>query len=322
MSAKTNHLKIGLFVLAAIALLIIGLLAFGARTYLEPKLMFETFVEGDVEGLSLGSPVKLRGVPVGQVTKIGFAWNEYPESTNAYIIVEFQVEKSGTPVRFQKNPKASLEAATKAGMRAIVKSQGITATSFVSVEILDPALNPPPPLDFVPRELYIPSAPSQLTKMLDSIEDSLRSFREIDFGAISKGITNLLAVVSQFGEKLDQLDLKKLAGDADSLILDLKKTGGTVDSAVVDVREDLKRLNLGAMGTNANVLLTGLQESNVKLQRVLDTLGQAPLEQTVADLRRALETLNGVLQELKQYPSGFLLGEPPLPARGVRPPRN
>jgi ABC-type transporter Mla subunit MlaD len=208
MSVKTNHFQIGLFVLSAVALLIAGLLAFGARSYFEPKFTVETFVEGNVDGLSVGSPVKLRGVPIGQVTRIGFTWNDYHGSTNTYITVEFEVEKSSSPVRMAGDD-THLAEATKAGLRAIVKSQGITGTSFVSLERLDPARNPPPPIDFTPRHYYIPSAPSQFTKMLDSVEESLRSLRQLDFGAINNGVTNLLASINQFGARLEQLDLKR-----------------------------------------------------------------------------------------------------------------
>lgn len=320
MSEKTNHLKIGLFVLAAVALLVAGLLAFGARSYFEPKFTFETFVEGSVDGLSVGSPVKLRGVPMGQVTRIGFTWNDYRGTTNTYITVEFKVEKSSAPVPMTAHDR-TLEDATKAGLRAIVKSQGITGTSFVSLERLDPTRNPPPPIDFTPRHYYIPSAPSQFTKMLDSIEASLRSLQQLDFGAINNGVTNLLATVNRFGGNLEQLDLKTLVGNADALISDLKTAGGTLDSTLTDIRTNFALMNLSGIGTNANVLLLGLQDSNAKLQSVLDHLGTAPWGQTVDNLRQSLVTLNAVLLELKQYPAGFLLGKPPLPAHGVQPAR-
>jgi hypothetical protein len=157
--------------------------------------------------------------------------------------------------------------------------------------------------------------------MLDSIEDSLRSLRQLDFGAINKGITNLLVVVSHLGEKWEELDLKKLVGNADSLMAELKSAGSKVQDAVEDVRRTLKSMDLEKMGKDARVLLAGLEDSNGKLQTVLDNLGAAPVSQTVEDLRQAIGALTGVLQELKHYPSGFFLGEPPAPARGVQTPR-
>ena len=42
MSAKTNNIRIGLFVLVAVALFIAGLLAFGAKGFFVKKLTYET----------------------------------------------------------------------------------------------------------------------------------------------------------------------------------------------------------------------------------------------------------------------------------------
>ena len=70
MSQPINNFKLGIFTLCGLAILVGALLAFGARTYFEPTSMFETYIEGDVTGLSVGSPVELRGVNVGKVTRI------------------------------------------------------------------------------------------------------------------------------------------------------------------------------------------------------------------------------------------------------------
>ena len=49
--------------------------------------MFETYTTGDVDGLSVGSVVKLRGVAVGKVTEIGFSWNMYEVGQPACVVV-------------------------------------------------------------------------------------------------------------------------------------------------------------------------------------------------------------------------------------------
>src|SRR5262245_263258 len=98
MSTKTNNLKIGVFVLIGLVLLLGSLFALGVRSQLEPKSDFETYVTEDVEGLSVGSPVKLRGVPVGQVTRINFTWNDYPDGGKGYVVVEFEIKDSVSPL--------------------------------------------------------------------------------------------------------------------------------------------------------------------------------------------------------------------------------
>lgn len=314
MSAKANNFKIGVFVIVAVLLLIVGVLAFGAKSYFEKKTLFETAVPSEVYGLSVGSRVELRGVPVGKVTQISFAWNVYPKAKANMIVVEFEIDQAILPNREGESTKQLAERAAAGGLRAIVKSQGVTGTSLLALEVLELKENPPPEIDYTPRQLYIPSAAGQFTRMLDAIERSLRNIEQINVVGISDGISNVLASVGGFTRKLDDLDIKQINNNVNSLLVDLKGT-------VAEVQETIKGMKLEAIGTNANALVAGLRETNVKLQTVLDQAKAVPIQATVADLREALQTVNAVLLELKQYPSGFIFGQPPQPAKSVQPPQ-
>lgn len=313
MSAKTNNFKIGVFVIIAVLLLIAGVLAFGAKSYFEKKVFFETAMPGEVYGLSVGSRVDLRGVPIGKVTQINFAWNVYPKAKANMIIVEFEVDQSIMPVRPGESMKDLVERAGQSGLRAIVKSQGVTGTSLLALEVLDPQKNPPPEIDYTPKHHYIPSAAGQFTRMLDAIERSLNKVEQFDVAGLSQGISNMLVSARHVTDKLNDLDIKQISDNVNSLLVDLKGT-------VAEVQETIKGMKLEAIGTNANALVSGLQETNVKLQSVLDHVGAVPMRATVADLREAVQTLNAVLLELKQYPAGFIFGKPPQAARSVQTP--
>jgi len=313
MSAKANNFKIGIFVIVAVLLLIAGVLAFGAKSYFEKKTLFETAMPGEVYGLSVGSRVDLRGVPVGKVTGITFAWSLYPKSRANMIIVEFEVDQAILPSHEGVSTKELVDAAAAGGLRAIVKGQGVTGTSLLALEMLNPKENPAPEIDYTPRHNYIPSAPGQFTRMLDAIERSLRKIEGLNIASISDGIANVLESVGSLTKKLNELDVKQISDNVNSLLVDLKGT-------VADVQKTIDGMKLDEIGTNANVLVIGLRETNAKLQTVLDHVGGVPVQATVADLREALQTLNGVLIEFKQYPSGFIFGKPPEPAKSVQPP--
>lgn len=321
MSAKTNNFKIGLFVLAGVALLIVGVLAFGAKSYFEKKTMFETSVTGEVNGLSVGSRVELRGVPIGKVSQINFIWSVYPKSKSANIIVDFEVDQTILPTPPGKTLKEAAENAINHGLRAIVKGQGITGTSILALELLDPTNNPPPTIDYKPRHLYIPSAEGQFTRMLDSIEKSLKHIQHLDVSGIGAGITNSLQGVSRFMDKLNDLNLQSIGTNVNSLLTDLKGATRSLQETIDDVRKTINGMKLESVGTNTDGMITGLRETNLKLQTVLDHAAAMPLQDTVGDIRQAIETLNGVLLELKQYPSGFIFGQPPPPAKSVQTPR-
>ena len=74
---KINYFKIGLFVLAAVVLLVILLIALGAGNFGSKKIYFETYFDESVQGLSSGSTVHFRGFPIGKVERISFLWQEY-----------------------------------------------------------------------------------------------------------------------------------------------------------------------------------------------------------------------------------------------------
>jgi paraquat-inducible protein B len=255
----------------------------------------------------------LRGVPVGKVSLIGFDWNLYPGATSGCIVVRFEVDQKILPHQSDEKTEALVEHAVKRGLRAIVKGQGITGTSILALEYMDPDQFPPPPLSYTPHYLYIPSAPSQFTRLLESIESSLRDIHEINFSAIGSGVTNTLAGIHELTGKLNDMDLHAIGTNTEILIVQLQST-------VAEINRTIKGMDLDKAGHNAAELLAGLRESNAKLQIVLDKAATAPLQDAIVDIRAAVVTLNDVLLELKRYPSGFIFGEPPPRAKSVQPP--
>lgn len=315
MSAKTNNVRIGIFVLVAIALFIAGILAFGARSYFVKKTSLETAIVGEVYGLSVGSKVELRGVPVGKVSKIAFARNVYPKTQSDVVVVEFELEGyifSGIGSAEQAHVYREEQVAK--GLRAMIKGQGLTGTSILALEYFDPTNNPPSHIDYKPHHPYIPSVPGQVTRMLESIERSLRNLQKLDFEGIGLGVSNTLAKTTLLLDKLDRVDIEGVVVKVDTLLDGIKV-------AVAEVKTTIAAMEMETLSKNANGLVVGLKETNLKLQTVLDHVGDVPMQDTVGDIRSAIQTLNDVLVELKRYPSGFIFGDPPAPAKSVETPK-
>lgn len=282
MSTPTNNFKLGLFTLCGLIILIAGILAFGARNYFEPTSMFETYIEGDVAGLAVGSAVELRGVRVGKVTHINFSWSEYQETQPNYVVVEFEMRDDVTPLPPGKARSDMLQSAISHGLRARLKSQGITGTSFLSLENVNPDENPPAQVPWTPKYTYIPAAPGQLGELLTSIEKSLRNVEHLDFSNINQLVQGDLKSVGQVLDKVNQVDF-------------------------------------GGLGTNANSLLTEFHTTAAQLQPALANIDFNALNQTLANAQRTIRDMDDVLTELKSYPFGFLFGSPPPPVKEVQP---
>ena len=70
MSKKSNPTLIGGFVLGAVALIVVALAVFGSGKLLGRHPRAVAFFQGNIQGLSVGAPVNLRGVQIGTVTDI------------------------------------------------------------------------------------------------------------------------------------------------------------------------------------------------------------------------------------------------------------
>src|SRR5215475_6018034 len=77
MAEEAKYRRLGVFVFAALALLVGALFLLGGRSLFEPTYTFETYFNDSVAGLEIGSPVRFRGVPLGQVTEILPSLTEY-----------------------------------------------------------------------------------------------------------------------------------------------------------------------------------------------------------------------------------------------------
>ncbi|MGA2680079.1 MAG: MlaD family protein [Sedimentisphaerales bacterium] len=98
MSRKANKTVIGLFVVGALALLIIGIVVFGSGTLFKRTSKFVLYFDGSVKGLSIGAPVTFRGVNIGAVKDISLIYDSKAGTIMLPVIVEIEYGRiKGTP---------------------------------------------------------------------------------------------------------------------------------------------------------------------------------------------------------------------------------
>jgi ABC-type transporter Mla subunit MlaD len=321
MSATTNNFKLGLFILLGLAILMAGVLVLGATAWFEATSTFETYIPGDVTGLAVGSVVELRGVRVGRVTRIDFSWNEYGETEPSYIVVEFAVRDGAAPRVAGKTSAELLGTAVERGFRARLKNQGITGTSILSLEYLDPSRNPPLRVPWTPKHVYIPSAPSEFGELLASIGASLHNFERLDVGAINGLVQRDLVAAGKVLDRLNETDFGALSTNANSLVTDLRGQSRTVTRNLNSLLGNLSGLASNANGLvkNADGLVGNIRESVTRLEPGLAGVDFDALNQTLANTRSASHDLDDVLAALKRYPAGFFFGQPPTTVKEIRP---
>jgi ABC-type transporter Mla subunit MlaD len=315
-NTQINDFKIGLFALFATALLLAALFIFGASKLFQHRTTEETYVTGSVDGLKEGAPVLLRGVPVGEVTRIRFTWNVYHRPEPRYVLVEFDVRDDVALVPPGRDFARHVAEQVAQGLRARIKSQGLIGASIVSLEYLDPKAFPPVPVPWRPRHIYIPAAPGQFSEMLSSLEKTISRLQTVDLQAITGGLERDLAAAERFLDHLDQVNVAGIATNADTLVTQLRETAGELRALVGTPRAG-RGANLAELADNAAELVTGVRESITGIDRKIATVDTVTLNEAINNVQRASHELDEVLRELKTYPSGVLFGRPPPPARSV-----
>ena len=242
MSAKANYFKIGIFVISAAVIAIIAIIVLGAGSMFQHKVMIETYIDGSVQGLDVGSPFKFRGVKLGSVEEITFVGNEYKfERTSEeylaygqFILIKASFEPSQDVT--EKEQRIFLERMITKGLRVRLASQGITGAAFLEADYIDPAEFPPMEITWEPKTYYVPSVPSKITQLTESVETILEKLEEINVKGITDGLEETMSSMNKI---LDEVKMSKLTKQAGQLLAELRETNKKIKPFITDASETM-----------------------------------------------------------------------------------
>jgi len=348
MSQKANYFKLGLFVIGAIAAGIIVLLIIGSGRWFQKRVTIETYFNESVQGLDIGSKLKYRGVAVGEVTRIGFSYNKYqldrPMAERArYVLVEAQLEPRALGGRAGAGDLTTSESAgqeVERGLRVRLAPLGITGTSYLEVDYIDP---PPPtlPIDWTPEYIYIPSARSTVTALVNAASDIMERLHKLDIEGTLANVNKLPVTANA---RIDAIDTKMLSQRADRVLAKVEATLDNIDSKKLsneavalmaevrtsnaELKKVLENPSFQKLPDEALAAITrvrtfvddpSLARSVQNLSRSLARLdhilggGEVDIATTLENLRQITDNLRDLTEDAKRYPANVFLGAPPLP---------
>ena len=126
MSRKANPTLVGAFVVGAVVVGVAALLVLGTGKVFHRMRPFILYLQGDVTGLRVGSPVRFQGVQVGAVTNIRLYIT--PEGAQTLIPVTILLDesliqnKSGTEVDLDAD---TIQRAIEHGLRARLDTESL-----------------------------------------------------------------------------------------------------------------------------------------------------------------------------------------------------
>ena len=95
MSKPANKTMIGLFVLGAIALVVVAIVTLGSGKLFKRTTTAVCYFEGSVGGLNEGSPVVFRGVKIGTVKDIAFRFDPKKVHVTIPVFIELEQRRKG-----------------------------------------------------------------------------------------------------------------------------------------------------------------------------------------------------------------------------------
>jgi len=237
MSKKPNPAAIGIFVVGAVVLLVVGVVVFGSGRLFQKTETYVCFFDESVSGLEVGSDVTFKGVPIGRVSSIRIRLeNQDPESDAIPVLIEIDENLLSTyGVEDNLSDDETYFAQIEMGLRAQLQVRSYL-TGMLAIELdyypNDP-LERPVQQEFQYKE--IPTVSSNLNELFDSVGEALTEISKINFVGIATRLESILAKVDT---ELDELDVGAVNQS-------MAQVGTSVDEFLnePELRQAIERLN-------------------------------------------------------------------------------
>ncbi len=337
MSREVNRVAIGGFIVGAVGLALLAVLVFGSGRFFQKTTMQVMFFDGSVKGLNVGSPVKFRGVDIGEVKKIKLSIK--PDDLKFYVPVYVEIFRNKISILGQKkvekfDDEVIDKLVNEMGLRAQLQMQSLlTGQLFINYDFY-----PDTPIKKVglEKKVYeVPTIPTTLQMLTDTVEEILADIRQANFQEIMADIaqtakgTNALVNSSELQESVKALhaalnDMQRFIKNGENLIArvdgrvdgvadsfestmkDAGKLVNRIDSRVDPLAADFENVLTSIQGSfeKVAILLTEAQKltsENSKLRgEILHTL------ESMSDASQSVEELTDYLQ---RHPEAIITGK-------------
>lgn len=277
--------------MAGAAALVALILVFGAKNLFAKTMVIETYIKESVQGLDVGAAVRFRGVRVGQVSYIGLSGPLYengvsPIERKQYVVVRMTVKK------LNHDDADYIEKMVRDGMRAQIRGQGITGVNYIELDyVRDPEKMKELPFDWTPEYPVVPSQPSPVNILLDSVEDALKKFNHLNLAKTQDEVNNLLTNLNSM--------IAGSGGDQKGL-----------NDSVVQLNKLLSKVNKATDNQELAIMIEQLTASIIVLRQTLTTM-QGDLTISADNVRQITNNVNDLSQKANDYPSWLIFGQPP-----------
>jgi paraquat-inducible protein B len=263
------------------------------------RVSYRLFFPGSLRGLSINTPVELRGITVGRVSEIGLEFDPGSQTIRAPVTIEIEPDRIAMSAESSRQDLADktnrmFERLVADGLRArIVSGNLVLGQRLIELDFIRDA----PPARLVEAKPY---------PQLPTVEGG--------------GIEEIASSAGRLLDKVSALPLDRLVGDIRSMVT---HADGLIASP--EARRSLQELdrtlgNAQRLTRDAQVqigpLLAGISSAAEQLKSTLALLGNDPrssndLLHTLIELKDAARSVRVLADFLEQHPESLIRGKPP-----------
>jgi len=327
MSIRANPTAIGLFMIGAIALTVLGVATLASKAWFGERPTFISFFQESVNGLERGAAVKFQGVPVGTVSELLIQIDQVDKTFLVPVEYEIDLTRLTTEIGefLQLDDEEVLERQIADGLRAQLQMESLV-TGILYIELsYRPEAVPPTRVARQTAHPEIPTTPSLLaafgTEAGSLVADVLQilfrvneMLEEVDMQGLNEAVVaSAQAVERLVGSPELQAAINEVPGMADQLsrtLTEFEELGDRLGEAIGPLQSGMEET---------------LSETTLTLQAARTTFEGAQgmittdsgigyeMEQALISLREATEALRTFVITLERNPDMLI--------RGTNPPR-
>ena len=325
MSIRANPTAIGLFLIGAIVLAVIGVAVLASTAWFNKQSTFISFFGESVNGLEVGAPVKFQGVPVGSVTDL-LIQIELTDKTFE-VPVQYDIDltrltsQAGTFVDL--SDEAVLQQQIADGLRAQLQMESVV-TGQLYIELTYRPEAESPKLEQGPTTFpEIPTTPSLLaafgTQAGSLVGDVLKILFRVNEMLEAVDMVGLNASVVASAQSVERLadsqEIRAAFGEVPAMTAQFNQTMAEMQLLAERLGGAIEPLQGHMDSTNAEVILTlqSMRQAIEETQGFLSTDSGVgyQMEAALSSMKEAADALRLLSLSLERNPDMLLRGKKP-----------
>ena len=257
---------------------------------------YVVYFSESVRGLVPGAPVEFRGIPFGQVRRVGAEYDFEHKRFRMRADIELYPDRIASSSRvvadrrvLSTDHRAAFDVLIAQGLRAQLRTGNlITGSLYVTFDFFPTARKAA--IDWASTPPTIPTVPAALTELQESLAGVLK--------------------------KIDQIPFDRIAADVDSALKQLDSTLKRIEDVANNVDRDVTP-ELRATLAQAREAMAAAEKAATAAQGTVSGDGALAVElrESIRELTRTMQSVRSLTEYLERHPEALLRGKRPEETR-------